>query len=272
MKPKLSVIVTTRNSAAHIETCLQSIRNQSLQPHEVIVVDNDSKDKTKLLAKKYTELVFNHGPERSAQRNYGAKKATGTHLVFLDSDMELTTGVVEEIIDTCAKDLDALYIPEVIAGSSWWSQIRSFERGFYNSTVIDAVRAVSKVLFNKVGGFDENLTGPEDWDFDKQIRIYTKNIAIITQPLIHHEERVTLRSYLTKKGYYAQDFEKYKSKWGHDDLDIQKQFGFWYRYVGVFTEKGKWKKLLSNPFLAISMMGIRFLVGVSYIKGNVLKS
>jgi len=38
---------------------------------EIIVVDNNSTDRTKEIAARYTEKVYNFGPERSAQRNFG---------------------------------------------------------------------------------------------------------------------------------------------------------------------------------------------------------
>lgn len=45
--------------------------------------------------------------------------------------------------------------------------MRDFERSFYNTACIDAVRFVRKDKFLEIGGFDESLTGPEDWDFDR---------------------------------------------------------------------------------------------------------
>jgi len=63
-----------------IEDLLKSIKKQSYSPIETIIVDNSSIDKTVEIAKKYTKYVFTKGPERSSQRNYGAKKAKGKYL------------------------------------------------------------------------------------------------------------------------------------------------------------------------------------------------
>jgi len=38
---------------------------------EIIVVDNNSTDNTVKIAKRFTDKVYNKGPERSTQRNYG---------------------------------------------------------------------------------------------------------------------------------------------------------------------------------------------------------
>lgn len=57
----------------------------------------------------------------------------------------------------------------------------------------------------------------------------------------------------------------YNEKWGKSDPDLKKQFGIYYRFFGIFTEKGKWKKLLLHPFLAMGMYFLRFLVGVKFL-------
>ena len=69
--PLVSVVITTRNEEKNIENCLMSIQEQTYKHIEIIVIDNNSSDKTKELSKQYTNKVFNQGPERSAQRNYG---------------------------------------------------------------------------------------------------------------------------------------------------------------------------------------------------------
>jgi len=269
MKPNVSVIVTTRNSEATIELCLRSLEEQSFKAEEIIVVDNNSTDRTKKIASRYTQTVFNHGPERSAQRNFGAKRSSGRYVLFIDSDMELSEDVIKACVETLERNNNrvGIYIPEIIAGNSLWSKVRTFERSFYNATSIDAVRCVTRDAFEKVSGFDENLTGPEDWDFDKRIRQVGKT-GIIREPIVHHEEAVTIKSYLSKKIYYSSDFKKYILKWGKDDPDIKKQFGFYSRFIGVFVENGKWRRLLSNPILAIVMYALRIRLGLWYIQAR----
>ena len=264
----ISVIITTKNEEKRLEDCLKSVLGQTFPAKnlEIIVVDNDSADRTKEIARRYTEKVFDRGPERSAQRNFGAQKATGNYIFYLDADMTLSKNVISECAEKMENDqnIAGLYIPEIITGKKFWNQVRNFERGLYNGTVVDAVRFVRGDKFLEVGGFDDRLTGPEDWDFDKKIRGVGK-VDIIKNPLFHDETGFNLRKYLEKKIYYARDFEKYVVKWGKKDPDVRKQFGFYYRYIGVFVENGKWKKLLRHPILASGMYFLRFLVGVKYI-------
>src|SRR3990170_6066514 len=173
--PLVSVVVTTKNEEKNIDHCLQSINKQSYPQDkiEIIVIDNNSTDKTKEIAGKYTKKVINKGPERSTQRNYGIAKAKGKYILFLDADMSLSEKVIQECVDKFIQrndNLVGLYIPERILGDSYWCKVRDFERRFYNGTVIDCVRFFPKKIWKKVGGFDKSLTGPEDWDYDKKIR------------------------------------------------------------------------------------------------------
>ena len=193
--PLVSIIVTTKREEKNIGNCLESIRKQTYPKEkiEMIVVDNNSTDRTREIAEKYTNKVYIKGPERSAQRNYGIRNAKGQYILFLDADMSLSEGVIGECVnkfiksesnkahkentlstlktlDLQTRGLVGLYIPEVISGDSYWCKVRNFERSFYNGTVIDAVRFFPKKIWEEVGGFDETLTGPEDWDFDKKVR------------------------------------------------------------------------------------------------------
>jgi len=272
---RVSVVITTKNEEKNIKNCLKSIENQDFEREEmeIIVVDNNSTDKTREIAEEFGKglaplntQVFNRGPERSAQRNFGVQKSSGEYILYLDADMVLSRDVIKNCASKMESDseLAGLYISEKIRGRGFWGKVRAFERSFYDGTVIDAVRFVKKDKFLEVGGFDENLTGPEDWDFDKKIRNIGE-VRLIISPLYHNEEEFNLKKYLARKYYYSRDFQKYIRKWGKDDPDIRKQFGFWYRYIGVFAENGKWKKLLRHPVLAMGMYSLRFLVGLNLI-------
>lgn len=263
----VSVIVTTRNEEANLARCLDSIRAQSFTDTEIIVVDNNSHDRTKEIATRYTEQVINLGPERSAQRNHGVSLAKGEYILYLDADMQLEPDVLATCLNALRQDpqLVGLYIPERIAGTGFWIKVRDFERSFYDGTVIDAVRFLKKQTFLEIGGFDSRLSGPEDWDFDKKLRARGP-VAVSPCHLWHHEGAFDLERYLAKKSYYAQDFDTYRDKWGRADPDIQKQLGFTYRFVGVFFESGKYLRLLRHPVLTLAMYYLRFLVGWRYLR------
>ena len=264
--PVVSVVITTKNEEKNIENCLRSIKGQTFKNIELIVVDNFSEDKTVEIAKKYAAKVYFKGPERSSQRNYGAQVANGEYLLYLDADMILSPTVIEECLEKCERGrVDALYVPERIVGEGFWISVRDFERSFYTGTVVDAVRFIRKDSFERVEGFDESLVGPEDWDFDRRIRKIGQT-GITNAPLYHDEGRFNMKRYLKKKKYYSDGVKNYIKKWGANDSEIMKQVGVFYRLLGVFVEKGKWKKLVRHPIYMIAMYCLRLRVAAGYLQ------
>src|SRR3989344_2303125 len=100
MPPKVSIVITTKNEEGFIGKCLESLKEQTYPQDklEIIVVDNFSTDKTIKIAKKYTDNVFQTGPERSAQRNYGHQQAKGKYLLYLDADMVVSPKVITQCV------------------------------------------------------------------------------------------------------------------------------------------------------------------------------
>lgn len=278
--PLITVVVATKNEEKNIERLLKSLRAQSLPRKywEVVMVDNSSTDKTREIAKKMLHYVYNRPHlmkaktilnPRGAQINYAVSLSHSPLIFFPDTDMTFDKTLLKEAVETFAKnDVDALYVPEIVLGRGFFGKIRDFERSFYSETSIDAVRIVRKTLFNKVGGFDTKAIkfGPDDWDFTMTLKEKTHKLSSIKSKIYHHEEWLDITKYLSKKRYYIGTFNSYIKKWGGGNPDIKKQFSFYYRYFGIFTEHGKWKRLLRHPVLTVGMYGLRILVGFTLLR------
>ena len=90
MKKSFSLIIPTLNESAYIENLLLDIRNQTLRPKEIKIVDGFSTDNTLKKVKKYPEVkTLSCPPHVASQRNYGAKNSTSDILIFLDADTRL---------------------------------------------------------------------------------------------------------------------------------------------------------------------------------------
>ena len=263
----LSVVITTRNEEANIANCIHAF-DAVRENVEIIVVDNASTDATKRIAADLGAMVLDKGPERSAQRNLGWRTATAEWVIVLDADMILPETLIGEILDCCrlrSNAVEAYWIPEVRTGSGIRVKARNFERSFYDGTCIDALRLFHKSVLEKTGGYDENLiAGPEDWELDIRVLATGAKCAVLKNHLIHNEKQLTLKRMLQKKAYYAKSMATYQAKW-KDHPALKKQFGLYYRFLGVFIENGKWKKLLRHPILAFLMYFERFAVGLTYL-------
>jgi glycosyltransferase involved in cell wall biosynthesis len=303
--PLISVVVTTKNEQINIENCLKSIKNQIYKNYEIIVVDNFSTDETKVIAQKYADKFYQIGPERSGQRNYGFNElASGEFGLYLDADMILAPNLLKQFVENTKEGVSGYFIEEIILGRSIFNKVRRFERFFYNTTPIDAVRIFPLDKFKKVGGFDEQLFvsgSGEDWDLDLKLsslgnfqlipKIQNSNENLeyfkvnfvgvfnklprkywqLDAVLFHNETELNFSDYLKKKKYYTKGFEGYIKKWGSDNPYIKKQFGFSYRFFKVFIEKGKWRMALSRPHLMIAILIYKFLVGIVYLQSKLKK-
>ena len=116
--PLFSVIIPTYCEEQHIERCLQSIQGQVFEKGriETIVVDSDSPDNTRIIAREYADRVVNmrkRGVSRA--RNVGARIAKGELLVFLDADTVLDPAFIAEIHEMLA-DPETVYVIGTMSG------------------------------------------------------------------------------------------------------------------------------------------------------------
>ncbi len=184
----------------------------------------------------------------------------------MDADMRMQPEALEEIRSIISADdaPDALYIREVRVGSGWWIKVRNFERSFYDATCIDALRVFKRNLLEKTGGYDETITGEEDWDLDRLCLNAGAKVSITKNALLHDEGVFSWKRHIRKKCYYSGTMDRYRAKWNNDAI-IKKQLGIGYRFFGVFFENGKWKRTLSHPIMTATIFFERSIDGISYL-------
>ena len=95
--PLISVIIPTFKRDSSLIRAIKSIIGSNYARLEIIVVDNQSTDQTVVIAQKLGAKVFQSGPERSSQRNFGAKKSPSQYLLFLDADMTIDKNFYKKI-------------------------------------------------------------------------------------------------------------------------------------------------------------------------------
>lgn len=100
---KISAIIIAKNEEEKIKDCLDSVK----WVDEIIVIDNNSKDKTVKICRRYTNNIF-HAPEKyslkyAKLRDLGLKEATGDWVFYIDADERVTKPLEKEILSLNGK-------------------------------------------------------------------------------------------------------------------------------------------------------------------------
>ncbi|NIQ14460.1 MAG: glycosyltransferase, partial [Candidatus Dadabacteria bacterium] len=187
--PRVTVVVPVLNEEKFLENCLQSIRSQTYQNWECIVVDDGSTDKSPEIAKNFEKIdsrircVFhevNFG--LAAARNTGVKHAKGQLITFLDADDFLFSSSLWQRVFPLVKvdqKKHAGCFCGIVAGHQWkgFGSFYSLRFRFQKREVIDFISAKGECPFNAhapliwtsiirdFGGFKESMVhGAEDWE------------------------------------------------------------------------------------------------------------
>lgn len=90
----LSVIIIAKNEEERIKVCLESVK----WTDEIIIADNGSEDKTKHIAREYSNKIFEFdGLDFATLRNKAFEKASGDWVLYLDADERVLNPLRNEI-------------------------------------------------------------------------------------------------------------------------------------------------------------------------------
>jgi glycosyltransferase involved in cell wall biosynthesis len=218
----VSFIIPAFNEADMIVDTLAQLHTFSPKSaYEVIVVDNGSKDNTVQLAQTYNDTVVSCPIGTiAAVRNCGVQASSGKVLVFLDADVKLTQQW-QESIDSAIGNIEVN--PLIITGSRcsppennntlnahWFNLlVESKSVTYINSGHL----ITSRILFDKVSGFDEKLRTAEDHDFC--VRATELGALIVTNStlkVIHDGYPTTYTQFIKREGWHGrEDFKNVTS-------------------------------------------------------------
>lgn len=193
VNPLISVVMpiynACRSDKKHFLCALKSIANQSYKNVELIIVDDGSTDDSR---QAYDDFLSTRSDLRaryfskknggqSSARNFGVKHCSGEYIAFIDQDDEWYNDKLDQVVPWLSdKRIDVLYTDadtidedgnivnerihqNLFAG--WPHPKKGIEDILFKDVfVMPGVMIMKKETFEKVGGFDENLSGYEDDD------------------------------------------------------------------------------------------------------------
>lgn len=123
---KVSVVIPVYNEEAYIQTCLESLLEQTYKPFEILLVDNNCKDKTIDIAKGFPVTIVKEETQGMIPaRNRGFNEAKGDIIARTDADAILPSDWIEKIIKKFSKeDVDAFTGPVIM-----------YDLGLFNKTL-----------------------------------------------------------------------------------------------------------------------------------------
>src|SRR5687767_7226285 len=109
-RPRVSVVIPTRDSVAHLRRCLAGLTDDQNASFEIIVVDQESDDGTREVALEGGATLVDaprpevYGATTGHSRNLGAAAARGEFLLHFDADMTLAPAVLGMAVRACREE------------------------------------------------------------------------------------------------------------------------------------------------------------------------
>lgn len=199
--PKVSIIIPNYNYGRFLRQAVQSALDQSLVPHEIIVLDDGSTDDSKEVLNAFGDSIIvvdqiNAGV--AAARNKGAETATGEFFAFLDADDYWHREKLEKQMEIFGLDAEigfvhcgltnvdekGVRIDDHLSGKEGRvaDELLKFQEVVIANTIV-----VKRDVFEKVGGYDtkRDLHPSEDWDLCYRLSRETK-LGFVRESLLYY--------------------------------------------------------------------------------------
>ncbi len=212
--PKISFIVAVHDCLDLTRAMIRSLEaTVALDEHELIIIDDASSDETRQFLEsfsdRYTVLRNEENEGFAKSNNKAAQQATGEYLLLLNTDLELTPGWLEPMIETRVSHLKTGAVGNIqrnfatklvdhagiffnldgMPTHAWKNRKRAPGGNWKERNAVTAAcLLISRSLFETIGGFDESyLNGMEDVDLCVRLkqagyRLFVSHMSVI----FHH--------------------------------------------------------------------------------------
>lgn len=138
----LSVLIIVHNEEKQLKACLETVKFAD----EIVVILDKCSDKSKLIAKKYTDKIYEGSWDiEGKRRNYGIKKCNGKWIFEIDADERVSKDLKKEIINVVKKSKNDWHLVDV--KNFFGEKIIRFGWGCYigKSSYVGLFRKKSKI-------------------------------------------------------------------------------------------------------------------------------
>lgn len=182
-KPYISVVIPAYNEEDYLPYCLKSLKNQKFSDFEIIVVDNNSTDKTAAIARKFGAKVIKEPKQGYIfALNTGMGKAKGEIIAVTDAD----TNVSYQWLDVINKCFKKKSVIAMTGSASIETESRLYQRFTYTlfnlflginfligkPHIVGFNFAVRNEIFKRIGGLDKRFYMSCDVDLGLRLKQY----------------------------------------------------------------------------------------------------
>ena len=212
-KQLVSIIILNYNGNEFLENCIESIIRETQKKFELIIVDNNSPDKSgEKFSKKYEACKFILNKENvgvSEGLNIGIENSNGEYIVLLNNDLIVAPKWLDYLFEAYKQKGNGLYQPKflkmkdkkVIDSAGNLINIFGFgfsrEKGKEDDLKYNEIEEIgfaagtclfcSKEIFDKVGMFDEKLFAyNEDLDLGWRARLMNYRSYYVPESIVYH--------------------------------------------------------------------------------------
>ena len=254
--PEVSVVVPCYNAGADLPRALASVRAQTFEDYEIIVVDDGSTDPATLdvLDSLSGDVRLIRQPNKGlpGARNTGFREAAGRYVVPLDCDDFVDPSFLDEMLTALKARRDAGYVfcHMVLHGEKSGTLERNFN--FFEQLVLEHVPycvLIPKQVWHDVGGYDESMRdGKEDWEFNLRLAAHGYYGVLVDKPLFFYCVRRSGMLESTSNRRHAEISKYIRTK--HANLyTIKSMWKIWFQWK---EKKFTYPKIVSICLLAMS--------------------
>lgn len=192
----ISVVIPVYNAKDTLAQCLKAVVSSNYPLFECIVVDDGSQDDSPAIANRFPVEFYQlkNGPTGPAHaRNFGAERATGELLIFIDADVVLYPDTLEKVAAKfqASPEYDALFgsYDESPGDGGFISQYKNLTHHFVHQqanseaeTFWSGCGAIRRTVFIEAGGFDaRRFVNPSIEDIELGARLKSQGRRIVVK-------------------------------------------------------------------------------------------
>lgn len=276
---KISVLIPVRNEELSIRALLESLRNQTLKPDEVVITDGGSSDATPEII---SEFVKRGDPIRLLReaaalpgrgRNLAAAQAGNEWLAFVDAGItpeanwleslgrraqaQIDGGDVDVVYGTYEPVTDSLF--KLCAVMAYVAPPYELEGRLIRPCSV-ASALMKRSAWKQVGGFPENLRSAEDLLFMRKIEGAGFKIARAPEALVHWQVEATAWGTFKRFIRYARNNMR-AGLWSEWQAPLFRRYGWIFlSALPAVIFGGEW--LLVPVILWLALLSARALVAL----------